>query len=172
MTDTLEILLAKQAITEQLYNYCRAFDRLDRELALSVWHPDGTVQYANKPTEPIAAYLGPSEEYRRTLNNCSHQITNLLIRVRGARAVSEAYVTASLQEQPDNGRVVENLFRGRYVDRWSRRGTVWAIDHRQFIADSYTRIETPAFPMPAFFTGHRDRRDPSYVAWDELDAGA
>jgi len=172
MSDTLETLLAKQAITEQLYNYCRAFDRLDRELALSVWHVDGTVQYGNKPAEPISAYLGPSEEYRRSLSNCSHQITNLLIRVRGERAVSEAYVTASLQEQPQEGRMVENLFRGRYIDRWSRRNAVWAIDHRRFIPDSYTRIETPAFPMPEFFTGHRDRRDPSYIAWNELDAEA
>jgi len=170
MADTLETLLAKQAITEQLYRYCRAFDRMDHALALSVWHADGTVQYGNKPTEPIAAYLGPSETYRWTLDNCSHQITNLLIRVRGARAVSEAYVTASLQEQAQDGRVVENLFRGRYIDRWSLREDVWAIDHRQFIPDSYTRIETPAFPMREFFTGSRDRQDPSYLAWAELDA--
>jgi hypothetical protein len=171
MADTLETLLAKQEITEQLYLYCRSFDRMDTELALSVWHADGTVQYGNQPTKSIAEYLGPSSEYRWTLNNCSHQITNLLIRVKGERAVSEGYVTASLQEQPADGRVVENLFRGRYVDRWSKRGGRWAIDHRIFIPDSYTRIETPAFPLPQFFeVGSRDRSDPSYVAWDELDA--
>ena len=32
MADALEALLAKQEITEQLYTYCRAFDRLDDEL--------------------------------------------------------------------------------------------------------------------------------------------
>lgn len=172
ITDALEVLLAKQAIAEQLYRYCRSFDRMDNELALSVWHADGTVQYGNQPTRSIADYLGPSSEYRWTLQNCSHQITNLLIEVRGARAVSEAYVTASLQEQEVEGRVIENLFRGRYVDRWSQRDGRWAIDHRIFIPDSYARIDTPAFPLPVFFeVGSRDRADPSYIAWAELDAG-
>ncbi|HSB97700.1 MAG TPA: nuclear transport factor 2 family protein [Spongiibacteraceae bacterium] len=172
MSDALATLLAKQAITEQLYRYCRSFDRMDRELALSIWHADGTVQYGNRPTEPIEVYLGPSTEYRWTLNNCSHQITNILIEVKNTRAVSEAYVTASLQEQEQDGRVMENLFRGRYVDRWSYRDDKWAIDHRLFIPDSYTRIDTPAFPLPVFFeVGSRDREDPSYLAWAELHAG-
>lgn len=168
--DALAVLLAKQEIAEQLYRYCRSFDRMDNALALSVWHADGTVQYGNQPTRSIADYLGPSSEYRWTLQNCSHQITNLLVEVRGERAVSEAYVTASLQEKEQDGRVVENLFRGRYVDRWSQRDGRWAIDHRIFIPDSYTRIDTPAFPLPQFFeVGSRDRNDPSYVAWAELN---
>jgi hypothetical protein len=170
--NALETLLAKQEIAEQLYRYCRSFDRMDNELALSIWHADGTVQYGNQPTRSIADYLGPSSEYRWTLQNCSHQITNLLVEVRGARAVSEAYVTASLQEKEQEGRVIENLFRGRYVDRWSQREGKWAIDHRIFIPDSYTRIDTPAFPLPVFFeVGSRDRNDPSYQAWMELAAG-
>jgi hypothetical protein len=34
-------LLAKQAITEQIYRYCRAMDRIDSDLGRSVWHSDG-----------------------------------------------------------------------------------------------------------------------------------
>src|SRR5438477_89804 len=39
--DELETLAAKQAITEVIYRYCRGLDRMDRALALSVWHPGG-----------------------------------------------------------------------------------------------------------------------------------
>lgn len=172
MADALEILLAKQEITEQLYTYCRAFDRLDDELALTVWHPEGTVQYGDRPITTIADYLKPSTIVRKALDNCSHQVTNILIRIKGDHAVSEAYVTASLQEKPEDGKMGENLFRGRYVDRWSRRKGRWAIDHRQFIPDSYTRIEfTNSFAGTGYMsTSRRDKTDPSYIAWAELEA--
>ena len=38
-------LLSKQAIRENMQNYCRGIDRLDRELFTSVFHPDATVDY-------------------------------------------------------------------------------------------------------------------------------
>ena len=38
----VEELLAKQAIREVIYRYCRGLDRMDRALALSCWHPGGT----------------------------------------------------------------------------------------------------------------------------------
>lgn len=170
MSDTLSSLLAKQAITEQIYTYCRAFDRLDNELALTVWHADGTVQYGNGPVMPIAQYLPPSTDVRRTLSNCSHQVTNILIWLYGNTAVSEAYVTASLQEQPQDGHMIENLFRGRYIDRWSCRESRWALDHRQFVPDSYTRIgfENGYVGSPYMSMARRDRSDPSYEALREL----
>ena len=41
MSDQLEILLAKQAITEVLYRYCHAVDRRDADMASTIWHPGG-----------------------------------------------------------------------------------------------------------------------------------
>ncbi len=167
-------LLAKQKITEQLYTYCRAFDRMDKELALTVWHKGGTVQYGNQPVQPVEVYLGPSWEYRWTLDNSSHQVTNILIRLLGDAAASEAYVTASLQHKPENGVIIEDLYRGRYVDRWSCRAGTWALDHRQFVPDSYTRLECPAGLMQHSVLGaaRRDREDPSYLAFTALEARA
>ena len=171
MTDDLRIMQAKQAITEQLYRYCRGFDRLDDELALSVWHEGGTLQYANGPVQTMAEYLPPSSEIRKLMANCSHQITNILIEVDGNKAVSEAYVTASMQEPlGDNNEQAENLYRGRYIDQWSYRDAKWGIEHLQFLADSYTRIEfTNGFASSGFLdTGKRDQSDPSYAAFAGL----
>ena len=41
----LRALLDKQAITEQLANYCRACDRLDKPLGYGVFHEDSTADY-------------------------------------------------------------------------------------------------------------------------------
>lgn len=39
---THDELAAKWAITEVIHRYCRGLDRMDKALALSCWHPDGT----------------------------------------------------------------------------------------------------------------------------------
>ena len=86
-------LLDKQAITETLALYCRAMDRIDRELTLSVWSPGGTCNYsstAGVPDMPIVDYLAGSTKARQSFANHSHQIANTLIRVKGDKAVSEA----------------------------------------------------------------------------------
>jgi len=168
MTDTaIEILLAKQAIAEVLYTYCRAMDRIDHELTLSIWHPDGTCNYSSSEGVPdilFRDYLPGSTKARQSVANHSHQITNILIQLNGDLAVSEAYFTASLQTHPADGRVLEHLWRGRYLDRWSRRAGKWAIDHRQVVFDSYTPYEFDADRLKGMPLGlsRRDRDDPSY----------
>jgi hypothetical protein len=173
MADAVDALLAKQAITEVLYRYCRAFDRMDLDLALTVWHPGGTVNYTNRlgtADIPAVEYFGPSWAHRAKLRNHSHQVTNILIELAGEKAVSEAFFTASLQAEPENGKILEHLYRGRYLDRWSRRAGTWAIDHRQVVFDSYTPYEF-AFDrlkdVPLELT-RRDRDDPSYAHFASL----
>jgi hypothetical protein len=172
MNDCLQELAAKQAITEAIYRYCRGYDRMDADLALSVWHAGGTVAYGNRYDGPAADYIGPSWEYRRGLSGFSHQVGNILIALRGDRAASESYVTASLQFPPKDGIIVEDVWRGRYLDRWSRRDGRWGIDHRLFVADSYAQTSYPAERLdPSFLALSRtDRDDPSYALFAELES--
>jgi hypothetical protein len=168
MTDTtLTSLLAKQAITETLYLYCRAMDRIDQDLTLSIWHDGGTCNYSSKSGVPdmlFRDYLEGSTRARSGFANHSHQITNILIQVDGPRAASEAYFTASLQTHPKDGQVTEHLWRGRYLDRWSKRDDRWAIDHRQVVFDSYTPYDFPAERLDGMplALSRRDPDDPSY----------
>ena len=46
----IETLLAKEAIRDQIYTYCRALDRIDNELGYSVFAEDSKVNYG--PTFP------------------------------------------------------------------------------------------------------------------------
>ena len=42
---TLQSLLDRDAIRDVLSRYCRGLDRMDRPLADTVWHPEGTALY-------------------------------------------------------------------------------------------------------------------------------
>ena len=96
----------------------------------------------------------------------SHQITNVLIDVHdGDHAVSEAYVTALVRTNPQDGKTTDFVARGRYLDRWSRRSGTWAIDHRQYVDDvtevhefSVAEVGDGSAPV-----GRRDQDDPSYA---------
>jgi len=165
---TLDELVAKQAITEVIYTYCRALDRMDWDSALTVWHADGTADYG------AHMYQGTGPGFvewvwaqHAAMMGHSHQITNVLIEVDGDRAASEAYVTAALRLEADsNAQATEIVSRGRYVDTWSRREGRWAIDHRRFVEDFTTTYQVTAMePADASQrSSRRDRDDPSYAA--------
>ncbi|HEX4219153.1 MAG TPA: nuclear transport factor 2 family protein [Acidimicrobiales bacterium] len=161
---TVETLLAKQAISEVLYRYCRGLDRMDRALALSVWHEGSTVDYGPIFTGSGAEFVDWVWVAHAGLAAHSHQITNILIDVSGELATSEAYVTVALRTQPDGGSVVDIVDRGRYLDRWSRRQGVWAIDHRTFVEDFQALYAVPLTEATdgSQSTGRRGPDDPSY----------
>jgi hypothetical protein len=131
----LRELVDRQHITQALYVYCRAVDRVDRELGYTIWHPGATVDYGP------AIYVGPARGVidhicDAHLNGIahSHQIANIIIRIEGDTAVSEAYVNSAMRMMRGEQLIQVNT-RGRYLDRWSRRDGWWGIDHRVFVCD-------------------------------------
>ena len=86
---------------------------------------------------------------------------DLLIEVDGEAAVSEAYVTVALWTLPDEtGQQKEMVGRGRYLDQWSCRDGVWAIDHREHVLDMFTVQDLCKGAISAKST--RDTSDPSF----------
>jgi hypothetical protein len=164
-------LAAKQEITEALHRYCRGLDRMDREMAESVWHPGGTADYGESMYQGTGTgfldWVWPTHE---GFARHSHMVSNAIIGVDVAAGVatSECYVEVWLRTRPNDGVVMDLLGRGRYVDRWSLRDGRWAIDHRNYL-DDLQRVEThPATSMTdgSTATGRRDRTDPSYAVFD------
>jgi hypothetical protein len=150
----------RSAITGLIHRYCRAVDRMDATLGYSVWHEDGTADYG------ADVYQGSgrgfidfvNEQHAKTLGH-SHQVTNIVLGIDGTHAVSEAYHIAAIRV--GRGEEVHQItVYGRYVDRWSKRGGRWGIDHRITIRDlDDIRPVTPLSVSP----GTRDRNDPSYA---------
>lgn len=158
---TLREVADRQAITDQIYRYCRAMDRIDHELGYSIWHEDGTADYG------ADVFVGSGRDFIDFV--CvqhghvlvhSHQVTNIIIELDGDTAASEAYVTARLRIERD-GKLLQMVVLSRYLDRWSKRGGRWAIDHRETVMDMDEIHEVT--PMKQHDRWRRDRTDPSYA---------
>ena len=159
----LHELVAKDAIREQIYNYSRGLDRMDKELARQVWHPDGTTNFVGIFEGTGLGFIDWVWEVHEPYVAHSHQMTNILIAVEGDTAVSETYMTASLRAQPTENSSSTSVVRGRYADRWSKRNGRWAIDHRLYTLDFTTEIASTGSNRSV--PSRRDRTDPSYQVY-------
>lgn len=157
----LQEMADRLAITDLIYRYCRAVDRLDIPLGHSIWHEDAVADYGEN------GYRGSGRgaidyicaQHLHTLHH-SHQVSNILIDLDGDTAGSESYVTASLRMMSGD-QLKQITVWGRYIDRWSRRAGRWGLDKRIAIQDFNEMRD--ASEMRRDTVGARDRSDPSYA---------
>jgi hypothetical protein len=161
-TTSLDVLVAKDEIRDVLIRYCRAIDRMDHDLALSVWHPEGTCDYLGMYKGTGADFVDWVEALHRTMIRHTHRITNTLIEVDGDEARSETYVHVVLWRSPVEA-PHETATIGRYLDRWSKRAGRWALDHRIYLRDLVTtRLVSHEEARIPLDSSRRDAGDPSY----------
>lgn len=159
--ESLRAIADRQQISDLIYRYCRAVDRLDIPLGHSIWHDDGIADYG------ASFYQGSGRgvidlicaQHRHALMH-SHQISNVIIELDGDRAGSESYVTATLRVRRD-GQLKQMSVWSRYVDQWSRRNDRWGLDKRIAIRD-FDEVRDVTV-MDEHDVGRRDRSDPSYT---------
>ena len=79
----------------------------------------------------------------------------------GATATSEAYVTVVLWTLPDgDGKQLELVGRGRYLDRWEKRDGRWAIADRVHVLDMSSQVALGRADISE--ESRRDEKDPSF----------
>ena len=160
-TDIADELIARQQIHDLLCSYCRGLDRMDKALAYSVWHKDGTALYHDMYEGTGHGFVDWVWQAHASMERHSHQIANCLLTIDGNRAASETYVTVALWTRPDErGKQQEIVGKGRYLDSWSKRNGRWAIDHREHVLD----MQTVSDLNPGYVTSasSRDTSDPSF----------
>ena len=157
--ETLQTLADRQAITDRIYRYCRAVDRLDIALGHSIWHEDAVADYGDIYRGSGRGVIDFICEAHQLLLHHSHQVSNILIELNGDVAGSESYVTASLRLN-DQGTIKQMTVWGRYIDEWSRRDNGWGLDKRLTIID-FDEVRD-VVPMGQHEVGSRDQQDPSY----------
>jgi hypothetical protein len=163
---TIQEIADRQAITEQLYRYCRSMDRRDIALGHSVFHEDSRADYGE------GSWIGSgrgfidhvAELHAREFDAHSHQITNVIINLDGDFASSEAYVTVALRYTRDDKPMLFRVW-ARYLDKWSKREGHWAIDDRLLIIDVDELRELE--PRSPEYRGARGPADPSYAILGE-----
>ena len=172
MEPAVEALIAKQAITEVVYRYCRGVDRFDRDMVRDCYWPEATDEHGS--------FAGTRDEYltwlfERMLPRFSwsqHFVGNVLIDqldLAAGRAKCETY-GQSRHHRPSD--VPEhNLISGfRYVDDFERRAGEWRIA-RRICPLEWVRVDDASMffdASPTHRRGTRDRSDPVYWAHDEF----
>jgi hypothetical protein len=153
-------LLDRQAITEQIYRYCRAVDRLDIPLGHSVFHEDATADYGE------ALYRGDGRgvidficaSHLLALSH-SHQVCNTIIDLAGDHAGSESYFHSATRLMQGD-KLIQIRVWGRYLDEWSRRDGHWRI-HKRLTLFDFDEVREVTEMVRRDIS--RDRGDPSYA---------
>lgn len=133
-------LLDRQAIHDCLMRYSRGVDRLDRDLLLSVYHPDAIDDHG--------VFVGNPEEFvewvvaMHTATHLSHQhcIFNVSCELDGDVAHTESYYMFVGMNRV--GRTL-GISGGRYLDRFEKRDGRWAIAARVCVRDWAPLAEPP-----------------------------
>ena len=162
----IQELLDKQAITELIYTYPRGLDRMDKDILLSIGHPDAKMKFGKTDFPSWAAYVDWLIKAHNDMVGNNHRITNILVKVNGDKAVSECTGTATLlvPKEGDPSLYEERWMHSRYLDTWSRRDGKWGLDDRKTVID-YRRISYVAAEevKKNYQIGARTGRDdPSY----------
>lgn len=160
-TESVQILLDRQAITEQMYRYCRAVDRIDVPLGHSIWHEGAMADYGDFYQGDGRGVIDLICAQHQHLLSHTHQMSNILIEVDGDTAASESYITATLRIEKDQ-QLQQMTVWSRYIDTWSRRNGRWGLEKRIAVRD-FDEVR-PVTAMSQTSTGRRDSTDPSYTA--------
>ncbi len=164
-TALLDMLEAEQALHRLNTVYCRAADRMDRELMNSVWTRDGQIDagvFKGPASEFAVALTTPDPSRERTY----HSISNEYFEIDGDSARGEVYVIA-VSTVIENDSKVDQWIGGRYLDTYRRESGAWKIATRSFVMDWNMHLPTTAIWDEGMFgmiklRGTRDHSDPAY----------
>lgn len=158
-------LEADAMIRNSLALYCRAMDRMDDELALSLFDAGATVSYVpGMFTGPAVDFVPWVREVHESVDGTVHRMATPYVRVdvrRGA-AISEAAGHVMLFVE---GAPARHAF-GRYIDRWRLTDVGWRIATRDYRRDAQF--------MGGAVTATSDRRrdDISYEVFARFDSSS
>ncbi len=160
----LQTLTARTEITDVLTRYVRGADRNDWELVRSCYHPDATDDHGlySGGLDGLIVFL---VELASRLTSTSHQLGPPHIEVDGATARAETYCFG-WYERPGPDGATRSIAQGlRYLDRFERRDSRWAIARRVVVLD-WEKVFPPEQslgPAATWQRGARGAADPSYA---------
>lgn len=183
---TVAELKDRSAIHQCLMAYSRAVDRLDRELLLSVYHPDAVDDHGVFVGGPEAFADWVIDMHTRTHLSHQHCQFNSTVELDGDVAHAETYYMFVGLNRAGEPLGVSG---GRYLDRLEKRAGRWAIAERICVRDWAPLKEIPETLDQSQMTSvknlseavktlmrtgpqvSRDRNDPSYMRPLRVDRG-
>ena len=171
MTDTnstearLDALESKLAISEVLFRYCRALDRLDETALQEIFWQDAMVDYGpGIYNGPVTDFVPFAMQFQGAMKVTQHRVSNVLIDLDGDTAYcdSQMYAFHVLQSADE---LVDLIVIARMGDRFERRNGEWRIADRIEVIDwAHERPSTDDWfeRQPELHRGRHDSTDPAY----------
>ncbi|MDB5396095.1 MAG: hypothetical protein JWM91_3601 [Rhodospirillales bacterium] len=175
-----ERLADRAQITDVMYRWCRAVDRLDVDAIRAVFHPDA-IDNHGPFVGGVDALIAWLTDRHRTILFSMHLVSNILIEFATTdSALVETYIFATLRYSPEGkaglaaftggvagaeGSSTDAMSWARYIDRFERRGGEWRIARRTVAFESSMMSDVaPGAPTfdPNWAIGRRDKDDPIY----------
>jgi hypothetical protein len=181
--DTLRLLRDKDEIRDVIARYVHGIDRRMPEIARSAYWDDAVDDHGSILVNDIDKYIAACMDVVDSCKMVYHLVGNMLIRVDGDVARSEAYLMAHHRIEGPNepywrvapeiipadmlGKWGDFFVGSRMIDRMERRNGEWRIAHRSVVYDWYRVVEGqdwknyPYEGYEGFIYGGRGDDDPS-----------
>ncbi len=150
----LQALLDKQAITEVNNRYSRTLDWLDEPGQASCYWPDAAVDYGFF-VGTAADFVPVVMEIEHASQRRWHFLGSLQIVLHSASSASTECYGLATGVRNAEGVWTGNIYGGRYLDEFEKRGPEWRISKRQYVMDWSMPLgvqndgtPNPAFPLP------------------------
>ena len=142
----LHDLVARDDIYQLVCTYMRGQDRLDAKTHRSVFWDDAYLDYGFYLGGPDG-FVEMAQNALKRYTSCHHLIGQVQIDVDGDQAYGEVYYQAFHKGVGEDGKGVDRVISGRYIDRYECRGGVWKFAYRCELSD-WAREDTS---LDAFF---------------------
>ncbi len=128
--DRLRHILDKDAIRDLVYSYLHAIDRREYGHMRLLYWEDARDEHGVNPSGEVEDFISMIDRFYANAIAIQHHVTNLYIKVDGNYAEAEGYVI-NINILPG----YKNLFGGRYLDKFEKRGGIWKFINRRLAAD-------------------------------------
>ncbi|WP_455834205.1 nuclear transport factor 2 family protein [Pseudarthrobacter siccitolerans] len=164
----IQELLDKQALHDNLMQYCRGIDRMDLDLMKSTYWPDGTDSHGRYEGS-AHGWCEEAMKSREVLVSCNHHIGNVYCEIDGNRAKRESMFMV-VTTYKDNSPTM--FLGGRYRDLCEKRDGEWKILRRVCVWDWNQKFEfDPGWTImrapDSSYWGQFHPQDPVYQDWYE-----
>lgn len=154
------------AIRDTLARYWRGVDRRDANLVASTYHSDAYDDhgYYKGHVDGFLESLEPGVwgYFEKTQHFSGHIHVELDLADPDLARV-ESYAEAHHIRRDESGQLSDLVYGLRYVDRFTRRGEEWRIEHRVCTWDWARSDGFEQIPLAdTYFRGHHSREDPVY----------
>lgn len=132
LSDRITELWDREQIRQCLHRYSRGLDRLDRDLVLSVFHPDCIEEhgkFAGKPEEFADWAMSMHRDVQLSHQHC---LLNHSCEIDGDTAHAETYFMFVAMNRSGKPLTIGG---GRYIDRFEKREGEWRIAARVTVRD-------------------------------------